>query len=205
MVYGNSICKRPDAVATGRWGHLLCPSQGNDTMAVLSDGLPWAIDNGAFSGFDEAKFTSLLSDCNGLPGCLWVACPDVVGNWYGTLDMFHVWRHKIERAGLPVAIVAQDGACRLSIPWSLVHAVFIGGTTGFKLSETSRDIISTARSLGKLAHMGRVNTMQRFTVAYKWGCTSIDGSSFHMFPDIMYRKASAWMDSLERQGVLLEG
>jgi hypothetical protein len=59
-------------------GHLLVPAAGNSMRETLATGLPWACDNGAFVGFDAPAFATLLGRIAGKPGCLFVACPDVV-------------------------------------------------------------------------------------------------------------------------------
>jgi hypothetical protein len=69
-------------------GHLVSPRSRNDPNWFLSTGLPWAADNGAFSGFDPPAFLRMLDVIQGKPGCLFVVCPDVVGNAIATLSLF---------------------------------------------------------------------------------------------------------------------
>jgi len=48
----------------------------------------FAIDNGAFSGFDKSAFKSLLErEWTNRERCLFVAVPDVVGSMARTLDL----------------------------------------------------------------------------------------------------------------------
>ena len=42
-------------------GHLTTPRNGNRPGALAGTGLPWAADNGAFSGLDPALFRKLLA------------------------------------------------------------------------------------------------------------------------------------------------
>ncbi len=58
-------------------GQLLTPL----TRYTLRDpGRPWAIDNGAFAGFDARAFLSLLErEKHHRENCLFVTVPDVVG------------------------------------------------------------------------------------------------------------------------------
>jgi hypothetical protein len=68
---------------------------------VLATGFPWAADNGAFTGFDAAAFASLLGRVAGKPGCLFVACPDVVGDARATLALFDIWQPVLKAVGVP--------------------------------------------------------------------------------------------------------
>jgi hypothetical protein len=50
--------------------------------ATARSGVPWAADNDAFNGSDERaerRFLKMIDQLSGLPGCLFVTCPDVVG------------------------------------------------------------------------------------------------------------------------------
>src|ERR1051326_5970732 len=91
-------------------GMLVTPSQGYCPATASASGLPWAIDNAAFSGFDERRFRRLLSKAAGLPGCLFTVAPDVVADARATLATFPWWVWEIRAARLPVAFVGQDGA-----------------------------------------------------------------------------------------------
>lgn len=87
----------------------------------------FAIDNGAFSGFDSKSFAALLR--RELPNrerCLFVTCPDVVGSMARTLDLFEE-RGRFISGQWKVALVVQDGAEHMRLPWSELDAVFIGG------------------------------------------------------------------------------
>lgn len=97
-------------------GHLVSPRSRNDPDWFLSTGLPWAADNGAFSGFDPPAFLRMLDAIQGKPGCLFVVCPDVVGNAVEMLTLFGQWRQTIAGRQLPVAYVAQDGQEQLPMP-----------------------------------------------------------------------------------------
>src|SRR5688572_7510803 len=84
-------------------GVFLFPAAGNSMPAVLATGLPWAADNAAFSGFDPAAFCALIARLAGQPGCVFVACPDVVGDAPATLGLFARWQPVLAALGLPVA------------------------------------------------------------------------------------------------------
>ena len=140
----------------------------------------FAIDNGAFARFDREGFESLLKrEAHRRDLCRFVAVPDVVGSARRTLEVFDHW---YERLGQwPLALVAQDGQEDLPIPWGLIKAVFIGGSTEWKLSFHAQTVIKAAQALGKWTHAGRVNTPARFEYFEKLGVDSIDGTGLSRF------------------------
>lgn len=186
---------------SGRIGRLFCPRDGNSSSQAM--GLQWAADNGAYTGFEEVAFLRMLLKLKGLPNCLFVVAPDVVGNWQATSDLFDRWHGTIRSAGFPVAYVAQDGLRRQFVPWSQCDALFIGGSTEFKLSDDAGDVAAEAKRQGKWLHMGRVNTLRRIKRARSWRCDSIDGSGFSMFPDVKIAQAIKWISHEVSQQVML--
>lgn len=158
-------------------GQLATP---RDRNAIHS--LTWAADNSAFSGFDEDAFVRMLETLQGTPGCLWVAAPDVVGNAAETLALFDVWEPAIRRYGFPVALVAQDGLMVDATPWGRMDALFVGGSTKWKLGPQSFALMTEARRRGLWVHVGRVNTRRRMDAVFGYA-DSIDGSQFSRFPD----------------------
>jgi hypothetical protein len=131
--------------------------------AGIRCGLDWAADNQAFTkGFNPDVFFPWL---NGLmeyrSTCLFVSCPDVVGNSNQTLDLFDKWCHSF--AGWPVAFVAQDGQETKEFPDDrLWDCLFIGGSTKWKMSDGAIECIQRAQKLGKRIHIGRVNYYNRY-------------------------------------------
>lgn len=163
-------------------GVLLVPSAGNRETF----GLPWAIDNGAFSGFDEGAYLSLLEVWSPRANeCLFATCPDVVGDAEETLALFDVWRDRVFSYGFPVALVLQDGMTveGLSDYWDRLHAVFVGGSTDYKLGRDAALIVAAAKRRGLWCHMGRVNTGKRVKHAARIGVDSVDGSQFSRFSE----------------------
>lgn len=140
----------------------------------------FAVDNGSFSRFDRDAFLALLQrEKANKARCRFVALPDVVESARRTLELFHYWRHRI--GNWPLALVAQDGQENLDIPWSQIAAVFIGGSTGWKLSKHAADVIKTAKAIGKWVHVGRVNTPGRFEYFENLGADSIDGTGLSRY------------------------
>lgn len=144
----------------------------------------------------------MLRHITGQPRCLFVVCPDRVGDAKTTLAMFDAWRQEVRQCGQPIAFVGQDGIEDLPIPWDLFDAWFIGGSTRWKLSQASADLASEAKVRGKWLHMGRVNSNRRLTAAYYMGCNSVDGSSASMFGDKYIHRYCAWIDHLHTQPTL---
>ena len=106
--------------------------------------------------------------------CLFIAIPDVVGDHTATLSRWHRYRAEL-RACRPRSFARTD-ALPSSVPWDECDAVFIGGTTSYKLSPTAEAICLEAKARGKWIHMGRVNSHTRLRLALRWGVDSIDGS-----------------------------
>jgi hypothetical protein len=158
------------------FGYLNVPAAGG----CLTDG-EWACDNGAYSGFDPAAYVAMLSRVEGQPGCRFVTAPDVVGDWAATEALYRQWQPMISARGFPVAVVLQDGVSVPVVPWDTADALFVGGTTEFKLGTTARTIVAYGRSRGLWCHMGRVNTRRRYRYASAIGCHSVDGSTFSWY------------------------
>ena len=140
----------------------------------------FAIDNGAYAGFDAASFRALIA--RELPRrnlCRWVTAPDVVGSARRTLEAFERWCGEL--AGWPIALVCQDGQEDLEIPWRSIAAVFIGGSTDWKLSRHAEQIIRCAQIHEVWTHVGRVNTPGRFEKFEEMGVESIDGTGLSRY------------------------
>lgn len=135
----------------------------------------FAIDNGAYAKFLPTTFRALLKrEWSSRHLCRFVAVPDVVGSAQRTLEAFKYWRDQL--SGWPLALVAQDGQGHLEIPWEQIDAIFIGGTTDWKMSEHAAAICKAGKTMEKWVHAGRVNTPARFEHFEKLGVDSIDGS-----------------------------
>jgi hypothetical protein len=145
----------------------------------------WAgIDNGCFTEVGRAKFrldkyldlSRRALDIWG-DNLLFVTAPDEPFDWEGTL-----------RKSLPVlpaireacpdraALVLQDGATIENIPWDEADALFIGGSTEWKVGSVARSITKEANHRRKWVHMGRVNSAHRMSVAASFEVGSVDGT-----------------------------
>lgn len=140
----------------------------------------YAIDNGAFAGFDPKLFLALLQREKPRRGlCRFVAVPDVVGSAIRTLEVFDHWAPALQE--WPLALVAQDGQENLPIPWDRIAAIFIGGSTDWKMGSHAAACIKAAKAIGKWCHVGRVNTPGRFEYFEGLGADSIDGTGLSRY------------------------
>jgi hypothetical protein len=164
-------------------GRLLSPRQFSRATDTADAGIPWAADNDCFQGLDIDAYRRMLDAIHGLPGCLFVVAPDVVGDWEATRERYETWATELRASGQPIAYVLQDGQPLLDVPWLTIDGVFVGGSTEYKCSDEAQALVRHARTLGLWTHMGRVNSARRMTLAKSWGCDSIDGTSVSMYTD----------------------
>jgi len=68
------------------------------------------------------------------------------------------------------------------VDWDSFDALFIGGSTEWKLGPEARAFSSEAKARGKWLHMGRVNTWRRYEIAESFGCDSVDGTTILFGP-----------------------
>ena len=184
-------------------GRLLTPALGNTPASCVATGLPWAVDNGAFSDFDEVKFRRLLDRIAGLPRCLFVVAPDQVADAESTLILFDDWEQEIRhRCGQPVAFVGQDGQDALPVPWDRFDAWFVGGSTEWKLSRASASLMAEAKRRGKHCHVGRVNSRKRLRWAHEMGADTVDGTGMSRWGDIHLAKFCRWAREANGEGNL---
>lgn len=163
-------------------GRLVVPGDHYRVAETSAAGVPWAADNGAFAGFNETAWRSMLDAVTGVDGCLFCVAPDAVGDAKATAEMWDAYRGDIADAGLPAAWVAQDGADANSIPAD-ADAVFIGGTDDFKFSAAAVGIVRQAKQSGHWVHVGRVNSLRRLRLCQSIGADSVDGSRWNRFRD----------------------
>lgn len=145
--------------------------------------LPFCIDNGAFGDkFNPEKYLALLHDAQPYRDrCLFVVAPDVVADADATTGMWSEWLPTLRQTGYPLAYVAQDGLGEP--PWDEMDALFIGGSTQFKLSDQVLQLLAAAGERGKWRHIGRVNSHKR--LRHFWGrAESFDGTDWCRGPAI---------------------
>lgn len=141
-------------------------------------GVPYALDNGCFGGSLPQAWARMIEDAK-RDTPLWATSPDVVGSARRTLELWPRFARQMN--GVPRALVLQDGIGDFDIPWHELACIFIGGSDEFKSSAEARHAAVAARMLGKLVHVGRVNTYAR---AAEWAgmADSYDGSGISRDP-----------------------
>ena len=161
------------------YGQILTPAGGTITPRAHL----FAVDNGVFTGkFEAAKFMRWLSALKPHQArCLFVAAPDVVKDYPATLARYEEWYPRLRAEGWPVAYVAQDGSEAAELPEC--QAVFIGGSTEWKMSEAALEVIRRGRERGVWIHVGRENSQKRIAHFQMAGVDSVDGTGIVFAPD----------------------
>ncbi len=187
-----------DAMRKELLGYIDTPAQGNKR----EPGVAWVADNGCFGkGYpgDIQYIAWLLANRDDAGTCLFATAPDVVGDAKETLKRSKPFLPVIRALGYPVALVAQDGLENLTVPWDSFDALFIGGSTEWKLGKHARNLVTEAKRRGKHVHMGRVNSKTRYRYAEAIGCDSVDGTYLAFGPDENLPKLLSWVDSIQNQ------
>lgn len=155
-----------------------------------------AADNCAYSDWSEGRFRNmLLTYSTSAPQLKWVVCPDKVGDWRATLGRFQEWGPRIRGLGFPLALALQDGQSAGEVPWNDLAAVFLGGTTDFKMSDEALTLCWIAKDRGKMVHIGRVNSITRLERFAKVA-DSFDGLSYSFYSRTYLLGVIRWLESL---------
>jgi len=147
----------------------------------------WCGDNGQFGNWNrETGGLKRPFDLDGwlrwldrvakyVSTCRFILAPDHPGNHHNTCRMYDRYHYAIRERGLPVAFAAQDGAERYIPPFH-IDALFIAGSTAWKLGPGAERLIRRAVALGIPVHIGRVNSQERYTQFQLIGAQSCDGT-----------------------------
>lgn len=162
--------------------------------------------------FDVGRWLAWLERI-GPDGCLFATLPDVVGDYASTWERSSHFVARVAGLGFRPAFVLQDGLESDRFVWHSIlnaceyhgGAVFVGGSTEWKLSPAARRLVAEARRLGVWTHMGRVNSGRRFEYARRIGCDSADGTFLGFGPTTNLPRLVGWLDAqaaeLELEGV----
>lgn len=186
-------------------GLLVTPASG--LQAQIGRYRLWAADNGCFAETPARPFrpAAFLRWLAALPreGCLFAVAPDVVGDAAATLARSQPMLPRIRDLGFPVAVVAQDGLEHIDragdLDWTGFDALFIGGSTEWKLSQAAADLARRARDRGLWTHMGRVNSYRRLRAAASTGFDSVDGTYLAYGPQVNGPRLMDWLDRLPQE------
>lgn len=168
----------------------------------LSPNVIWAADNGRFNAPDKYSDERYLAwlDKQNRETCLFATAPDVVGDAEATLALSCPMLNRLRDHGYKAAFVAQDGLDEP--PWDEFDALFVGGTTAWKLGASVPRLVRQANERGKWTHMGRVNSYRRFRLAALIGCDSADGTFLKFGPDKNLPRLLDWLRRLENEPFL---
>lgn len=160
----------------------------------ILEGRKFGVDNGVFTGvFEEMRFLAHLDRLAPYQkNCLFVACPDVMNDACMTLENYDRYAPLIMLRGFKVAYVAQDGSEDLDFP-PYYDALFVGGSTEWKMSRAAVDVINTARTAGKWIHVGRVNSWLRFRHFKLCGAKSVDGTKVRYQRSHFLQEVTRWV------------
>lgn len=184
LVGGGTSTIAPYQANTDHLGRLATPRIWSRITDYPASGLPWAADNDCFQGLDAPAYTRLLDRIASVDRSrfLFVTVPDVVADADATMQRWREWFSQVDTRGLPAAFVLQDGQRPDQIPWDHSAALFIGGSTDYKLGPDAAAIIRQAKARGKWVHVGRLNTEPRLRYFEQLDIDSFDGSQFSRFP-----------------------
>jgi hypothetical protein len=176
----------------GKIGMLISPKYWKNPPYYI----PYALDNGAFTGFNPDIFTQHINRPNRFHRPLWVAVPDAIADPEMTFRRWHKWNRIVAAHGFKLAFVAQDGMEPQDVPPE-ADCVFIGGTTDWKISNAYK-----FKDVAKLLHIGRVNTLGRLKWAEDIGADSVDGTGWFRGRDKKYYDMIEWFE--QKQGKLFK-
>jgi len=164
----------------------------------------WAADNGCFNQPDKYTNEGYLSWLSKLDpeNCLFATAPDVVGDAAATRARAYPILAKIRELGFRAAYVVQDGETPDQVRWDELDAIFIGGSTEWKLGQEAADLAAEAKKRGKWVHMGRVNSLKRMKYAKSIGCDSVDGTYLAFAPEKNEKRLQSWIREIEQQPTL---
>lgn len=152
-------------------------------------GFPIALDNGAWAAhtaskeWDPAAFEKALALFG--PSADFVVAPDIVRGGPASLERTRAWIPRLlTETDCPILVAVQDGMdaeeIRALLLTSARLGVFVGGSTEWK-KRTLPLWGRLGRQLGRMCHVGRVNTARRIHLCGLAGATSFDGSAVTRF------------------------
>lgn len=164
--------------------HLLVSAAG----VQRTEGFPYALDNGAWSAyqrgtaFDDAAFVQALQSLG--RHAEWVVLPDIVMGGIASLALSLAWEARVLAVAPYALLPVQNGMELHHIAQVLASSprlgLFVGGDTPWK-ERTMASWGALGRALGRIVHVGRVNTARRIHLCAHAGVTSFDGSSVARF------------------------
>ena len=176
-----------DVLRQAQW-RLLVSAKG----ALRTEGFPYALDNGAWSAyqqqqpFDEMAFLLALRKLGSRAD--WAVLPDIVSGGIASLEMSLRWMRRTLNETSIALLAVQDGMVRSDVSQLLGERVgiFVGGSTQWK-EKTLAQWGALGRHVGCIVHVGRVNSARRIHLCANAGVTSFDGTSVSRFAKTLPR------------------
>ena len=119
---------------------------------TLKQGCLFGADNDCFNSFDKVKYERMIEILPRTDKLKYVTIPDSVGNFEETIRLFDEWQPLLKNEKLPLGFVLQDGMPINEIPFDKFSSLFIGGSTEYKLSEETANIVRIAKEKDKWIH-----------------------------------------------------
>jgi hypothetical protein len=184
ICYSSPTGTKANAAELRRYGwRLICSPATNPNRFKACQGMPYALDNGAWNAHQSGKAIDLEAFQKhaikyGHKADFLIA-PDIVGGGSSSLDLSVAWLPFCLKACRRVLLAVQDGhtSDRVLPLLSGRVGVAIGGTTEWKVEQLARRTWRPVSEAGFYLHCLRVNTKRRIELAATSGCHSFDGSS----------------------------
>jgi len=183
-------------------GRLLTPRHYPSAAETVAAGITWAADNDGWGGVDADAFRRMLVTlAPHASHCRFVTVPDVVADGAATIASWRMWADEVRGHGFPPALVLQDGMQLVAdgiaadgelVPWTEIGAVFVGGSTEWKLGTDAAAVAREAHRRGLWVHVGRVNSVRRLQHAAAIDADSCDGTGWVRFKRSMLPLFSRW-------------
>lgn len=163
------------------WHVLLSPAGSLDAR-----GRPFALDNGAWSAFQQGRAFDELGFWKAIERvgerADWIVLPDIVCGGRRSLELSLRWLERLQGLPTRLLLAVQDGFTNDDVREHLnpMVGLFIGGSTEWK-EATAVQWGSLARRRNCYLHVGRVNSQRRIAICHAAGADSFDGTSVSRF------------------------
>jgi len=169
---------------------ILCSSDSRFLPRRHWEGIPVALDNGAFPafqkgrGFNEYAFLKAL-DCiyNLNLDLQFIVLPDIVTGGMKSLDFSMSWADRLHGNNLAfvvqdgMSLISEGGKINLTLMDDRISTIFVGGSVEWKW-KTAKDWVDIAHKNGKKCHIGQCGKIEYLRRAKEIGADSCDSASF---------------------------
>ncbi len=159
--------------------------------------MPYALDNGSFTKFNEKKYFSMLDKASTIHKPLFVILPDVICDAKSTLKLWNKYYNKIKKYDFNLSFACQDNICIDDIPDD-VYCCFIGGSNKWK-----RENAHKFKNVREWLHIGRINNWNSIKWAEWCGADSIDGTGFFRTKRRQYHDFISYFENNKKEQLSL--